>query len=36
MVVHDFNVHGLVILPTKADPELIIDPDTVLAFAIPL
>jgi hypothetical protein len=36
MVVCYFNVIGVSVFPTKADPPLIVDPDTVLPFAVSL
>ncbi len=34
MVVGDFDVVGMAILPAKTDPVLVIDPDTVLSRSI--
>src|SRR3546814_5121700 len=34
VVVHDFYVFGVRAIPAKADPELVVDPDAVLALAI--
>ena len=34
MVVHDLDVLGVAVRPAKADPPLIVDPDTVLSGAI--
>src|SRR5690606_2071481 len=36
VVVHDFYVFGVRAIPAKADAELIVDPDAVLALAIAL
>jgi hypothetical protein len=36
MVVHYFHVIGVVIMPDEANPELIVDPDTVLSRPVPL
>jgi len=36
VVVHDLHVEGIAVAPAKADPVLIIYPDTVLALAITL
>ena len=36
MVVNDLDVMRVAILPAKADPPLIVDPDTVLSSAIAL
>jgi hypothetical protein len=34
VVVDDFHVRRTVVGPTEADPELVVDPDAVLAFPI--
>jgi hypothetical protein len=34
VVVRDFDFEGMAFLPTKADPELLVDPDAVLTRAI--
>jgi hypothetical protein len=34
VVVHNFYIKGISVLPAKANPPLIIDSDTVLSFAI--
>ena len=31
MIVHDFNVMRTVIFPSKTDPPLVVDPDTVFS-----
>jgi hypothetical protein len=36
MVVHYFNVIGIVIMPDEANPELIVNPDAVLSRPVPL
>ena len=36
MVVHDFNIKNISVLPTKTNPPLIVDADAVLSFAITL
>jgi len=36
MIVHDLNVLGAAIFPLEADPYSIIDPDSVLSFAVML
>jgi hypothetical protein len=36
MVVHYFHVIGVVIMPDEANPELIVNPDTVLSRTVPL
>jgi hypothetical protein len=36
VVVSDFDLAGIAVLPTKADPILVIDANTVLAFSVPL
>jgi hypothetical protein len=33
MIIDNFNMIGMAILPIKADPPLVIDPDTPLAFS---
>lgn len=35
MVIHDLDFMGIAGTPTKADPPLIVDPDAVLAGAVP-
>jgi hypothetical protein len=35
VVIDDFHVVGVTVDPSKADTPLIVDPDAVLAFAIP-
>jgi len=35
MIVRYLHLVGIAILPTKTDPPLLVDPDTVLAFTIP-
>ena len=35
MVVRDFNVVGVALLPGKTNPPLIVDPNTVLPLAVP-
>jgi hypothetical protein len=34
VVVDDFNVIGVAVSPKKADPPLIVNPNTILSFAI--
>jgi len=34
MVVHDFNVNGIAIHPSKAYSPLIVDPNAVLSFSV--
>jgi hypothetical protein len=34
VIVNDFNIECLAVLPRKANPPLIVDADTVLSFAI--
>jgi hypothetical protein len=34
MIIHDFDVVRIPIPPSKTDPELVVDPDTVLASPI--
>jgi hypothetical protein len=36
MVVHYFHVMGMVIMPGEANPELIVNPDTILARSVSL
>jgi hypothetical protein len=36
MIVHYFYVIGVVIMPDEANPELIVNPDTVLSRPVPL
>jgi hypothetical protein len=36
VVINNFNLSHITIDPAKTDPPLIVDPDTVLARAIPL
>jgi hypothetical protein len=36
MVVGYFNIIGVSVFPSKADPPLIVDPDTVLTLAVAL
>jgi hypothetical protein len=36
MVVHYFHAIGVVIMPDEANPELIVNPDTVLPRPVPL
>jgi len=36
MIVNDFHVVSISVLPAKADPPLIVDPDAVLAVAVKL
>jgi hypothetical protein len=36
MIIDDFHVPGVRPLPDKADSEPVIDPDTILALAVPL
>jgi len=34
MVVGDFNIKGITVVPSEANPKLIINPDAELALAI--
>jgi len=34
--IHDLHIVGVTVAPFKADPELIVDPDAVLVFAVSL
>jgi len=34
MIIDDFDILGAGVRPTKADPELVIDPDRMLTFPI--
>ncbi len=34
MVIHDLDVHGTFLRPYKANPELIVDPDRMLALSV--
>lgn len=34
MAVHDFDANGIAIHPNKTDSPLIVDPNTVLFFAV--
>ena len=34
MIIHYFHIKGIVSIPFKANPPLIVDPDTVLAFSV--
>jgi hypothetical protein len=34
MIVHDLNVVRTVVFPSKTDPPLIVDPDTVLSSPV--
>jgi hypothetical protein len=34
MIVNDFHVVGISVLPMKADPPLIVDPNAVLAVSV--
>ena len=36
VVIDDFHVVGVAVSPTEADAPLIVNPDAVLAFALPL
>jgi hypothetical protein len=36
VIIHNIDIEGISSFPTKADPPLVIDPDTVLPFPIPL
>ncbi len=36
MVISDFHVKGIALLPFEADPPLVIDPDAVLSLPVPL
>ncbi len=36
MVICDFNLVCIAVTPHEADPELIVDPDAVLSFAVAL
>jgi hypothetical protein len=36
MVVYNFHVIGVVIMPDETNPELIVNPDTVLPRPVPL
>ena len=36
MVIHDFNIEGISVLPAKADPPLVVNADAVLSFAVAL
>ena len=35
MVVHDFHRYGPFVSPPEADPPLVVDPNAVLAGAVP-
>jgi len=34
MIIGDFNLESVAVTPYEAYPELIVDPDTVLSFAV--
>jgi len=36
VIVHDLNIARPVSCPDKADPELVVDPDRMLALAVTL
>lgn len=36
MIVRDFNFPGMVVVPSKTNAILIVDPDTGLTFAVPV
>ena len=36
MLVYDFNVFGIAIHPDKTDAPLVVDPDAVLSFPVPM
>jgi hypothetical protein len=35
VIIGDFNFVGIVLLPLKTDPVLLVDSDAVLTFAVP-
>jgi len=36
VVVHNFNIKGIVVFPAQTDPPLVVDADAVLPFAVAL
>ena len=36
MIIHDLNVSRIPVVPDKANPELIVDPDAVLSLSVPV
>jgi hypothetical protein len=34
MIIHDFNIRRAVIMPTKTNPELVVDADAPLPFPV--
>jgi hypothetical protein len=36
MIIHDFNIEGVSVIPFEADPPPVIDPQTVLPLSFPV